>query len=242
MPGRKSPSCTRIRAATAPEVPRDRLRHSTRDPQGEADADRDDPRLDDRLPRLDRRQRRAADDPGGPRHRTRRPAVDRRGLHAHPGLPAARRRLARRPLRAPADVRHRPRAASRSPRSSARSRPPTRRWSAPRALQGIAGALLVPGSLAILAATFEGEARGRAVGLWTAWAGISTLIGPAGRRPAGRARLALDLLGQPAADRGHRSGWRCGRSTRARTPRRSTGSTGSGSCSRRSASPARCSR
>ena len=51
---------------------------------------------------------------------------------------------------------------------------------AARALQGIAGALLVPGSLAILAATFEGEARGRAVGLWTAWAGISTLIGPAG--------------------------------------------------------------
>jgi EmrB/QacA subfamily drug resistance transporter len=49
-----------------------------------------------------------------------------------------------------------------------------------RALQGIAGALLVPGSLAILAASFEGEARGRAVGLWTAWAGISTLIGPAG--------------------------------------------------------------
>jgi EmrB/QacA subfamily drug resistance transporter len=49
-----------------------------------------------------------------------------------------------------------------------------------RALQGMAGALLVPGSLAILAATFEGEARGRAVGLWTAWAGISTLIGPAG--------------------------------------------------------------
>jgi EmrB/QacA subfamily drug resistance transporter len=49
-----------------------------------------------------------------------------------------------------------------------------------RALQGIAGALLVPGSLAILAATFDGEARGRAVGLWTAWAGISTLVGPAG--------------------------------------------------------------
>lgn len=49
-----------------------------------------------------------------------------------------------------------------------------------RALQGVAGALLVPGSLAILAHTFEGEARGRAVGLWTAWAGVSTLIGPAG--------------------------------------------------------------
>jgi EmrB/QacA subfamily drug resistance transporter len=49
-----------------------------------------------------------------------------------------------------------------------------------RALQGAAGALLVPGSLAILAATFEGEARGKAVGLWTAWSGISTLLGPAG--------------------------------------------------------------
>jgi EmrB/QacA subfamily drug resistance transporter len=49
-----------------------------------------------------------------------------------------------------------------------------------RALQGVAGALLVPGSLAILAATFDGVARGRAVGIWTAWAGISTLVGPAG--------------------------------------------------------------
>ena len=51
---------------------------------------------------------------------------------------------------------------------------------AARALQGIAGALLVPGSLAILAATFEGAARGKAVGTWTAWTGIATLIGPAG--------------------------------------------------------------
>jgi EmrB/QacA subfamily drug resistance transporter len=59
---------------------------------------------------------------------------------------------------------------------------------AARALQGCAGALLVPGSLAILAATFEGEARGRAVGAWTAWAGISTLIGPA----AGGLLIELD--------------------------------------------------
>jgi EmrB/QacA subfamily drug resistance transporter len=49
-----------------------------------------------------------------------------------------------------------------------------------RALQGVAGALLVPGSLAIVAATFEGAARGRAVGIWTAWTGIATVIGPAG--------------------------------------------------------------
>lgn len=51
---------------------------------------------------------------------------------------------------------------------------------AARALQGIAGALLVPGSLAIVAATFEGPARGKAVGTWTAWTGIATVIGPAG--------------------------------------------------------------
>jgi EmrB/QacA subfamily drug resistance transporter len=49
-----------------------------------------------------------------------------------------------------------------------------------RALQGIAGALLVPGSLAIVASTFDGEARGKAVGTWTAWTGIATVIGPAG--------------------------------------------------------------
>jgi EmrB/QacA subfamily drug resistance transporter len=48
-----------------------------------------------------------------------------------------------------------------------------------RALQGMAGALLVPGSLAIVAATFAGEARGRAIGTWTAWTGIATVLGPA---------------------------------------------------------------
>jgi EmrB/QacA subfamily drug resistance transporter len=51
---------------------------------------------------------------------------------------------------------------------------------AARALQGVAGALLVPGSLAIVAATFEGEARGKAIGTWTAWTGIATVFGPAG--------------------------------------------------------------
>src|SRR3954468_14460177 len=49
-----------------------------------------------------------------------------------------------------------------------------------RALQGFTGALLVPGSLAIIAATFEGAERGKAVGTWTAWTGIATVIGPAG--------------------------------------------------------------
>ena len=49
-----------------------------------------------------------------------------------------------------------------------------------RALQGVAGALLVPGSLALVASTFEGAARGKAVGTWTAWTGIAVVIGPAG--------------------------------------------------------------
>lgn len=47
-----------------------------------------------------------------------------------------------------------------------------------RAFQGIAGALLVPSSLAIIIATFSGPAQGKAVGTWTAWTGISFLIGP----------------------------------------------------------------
>jgi EmrB/QacA subfamily drug resistance transporter len=51
---------------------------------------------------------------------------------------------------------------------------------ASRGLQGLAGALLVPGSLAIIASAFEGAERGRAVGTWTAWTGIATVIGPAG--------------------------------------------------------------
>ena len=38
----------------------------------------------------------------------------------------------------------------------------------------------MPGSLAIIAATFEGAERGKAVGTWTAWTGIATVIGPAG--------------------------------------------------------------
>jgi EmrB/QacA subfamily drug resistance transporter len=56
-----------------------------------------------------------------------------------------------------------------------------------RAAQGLTGALLVPGSLAILASTFEGVARGKAVGTWTAWSGIATVLGPAG----GGALIAL---------------------------------------------------
>jgi EmrB/QacA subfamily drug resistance transporter len=47
-----------------------------------------------------------------------------------------------------------------------------------RILQGAAGALLVPGSLAILTALFEGQARARAFGIWASATSATTLIGP----------------------------------------------------------------
>jgi EmrB/QacA subfamily drug resistance transporter len=47
-----------------------------------------------------------------------------------------------------------------------------------RLLQGAAGALLVPGSLAIITAAFDGAARARAFGLWAASTSALTLLGP----------------------------------------------------------------
>jgi EmrB/QacA subfamily drug resistance transporter len=47
-----------------------------------------------------------------------------------------------------------------------------------RALQGVGGALLTPGSLALIAALFDGEQRGRAIGIWSGLGGIAGAIGP----------------------------------------------------------------
>jgi EmrB/QacA subfamily drug resistance transporter len=47
-----------------------------------------------------------------------------------------------------------------------------------RLLQGAAGALLVPGSLAIITQSFEGPERGRAFGVWAAATAGLTLLGP----------------------------------------------------------------
>ncbi|HZS23429.1 MAG TPA: MFS transporter [Gaiellaceae bacterium] len=47
-----------------------------------------------------------------------------------------------------------------------------------RGLQGIAGALLTPASLAIITSTFAGAERGAAIGTWTAFTGVSTVAGP----------------------------------------------------------------
>ena len=49
---------------------------------------------------------------------------------------------------------------------------------AARALQGIGAALLVPGSLALLGANFPEAERGRAIGTWSAFSGITAAIGP----------------------------------------------------------------
>src|SRR5690606_11443916 len=38
-----------------------------------------------------------------------------------------------------------------------------------RALQGVAGALLVPSSLAMIMSTFRGAPQAKAIGTWTAW-------------------------------------------------------------------------
>ncbi|MFF3817362.1 MFS transporter [Streptomyces bluensis] len=47
-----------------------------------------------------------------------------------------------------------------------------------RALQGIGGALLTPGSLALIQASFHPDDRGRAVGLWSGFGGIGAAVGP----------------------------------------------------------------
>ena len=47
-----------------------------------------------------------------------------------------------------------------------------------RAVQGVGGALLVPGSLAIISASFEEGVRGKAIGTWSAATSLSTALGP----------------------------------------------------------------
>ncbi len=49
---------------------------------------------------------------------------------------------------------------------------------AARMLQGIAGALLVPSSLAVIVNTFPAAERGGAIGTWTAWGAIAGVLGP----------------------------------------------------------------
>jgi EmrB/QacA subfamily drug resistance transporter len=47
-----------------------------------------------------------------------------------------------------------------------------------RSIQGIGGALLVPGSLAIISAAFSAEQRGQAIGTWSGFTAITSALGP----------------------------------------------------------------
>jgi MFS family permease len=50
---------------------------------------------------------------------------------------------------------------------------------AARLAQGLAGAALVPGALTVLRAVYaDEEERGRAIGAWSGWAGLTTVVGP----------------------------------------------------------------
>ena len=47
-----------------------------------------------------------------------------------------------------------------------------------RSVQGIGGALLVPGSLALISSSFNEKERGKAIGTWSGFSAITTAIGP----------------------------------------------------------------
>jgi EmrB/QacA subfamily drug resistance transporter len=49
---------------------------------------------------------------------------------------------------------------------------------AARCVQGVGGALLTPGSLAMISAAYSGEARGRAIGLWSGFSALTSACGP----------------------------------------------------------------
>ncbi len=49
---------------------------------------------------------------------------------------------------------------------------------AARTVQGIGGALMIPGSLAIISASFSQEDRGKAIGTWSGFSGVTAAIGP----------------------------------------------------------------
>lgn len=49
---------------------------------------------------------------------------------------------------------------------------------AARAVQGVGGALLVPGSLALISASFPEKERGKAIGTWSGFSGITAAVGP----------------------------------------------------------------
>ena len=87
-------------------------------------------------------------------------------------------RRARRSLRPAAGLRAGIAAFRRSPRSPARWRRTSSVLIAARCVQGIGGALSTPGSLSLISAAYDGEARGRAIGLWSGFSALTSAAGP----------------------------------------------------------------
>ena len=91
---------------------------------------------------------------------------------------------------------------SRRPRPCAAWRRRSSCWSSSASLQGAAGALLVPGSLALITHAFDGPERGRAFGIWAASTSALTVARADRRRaPRRHARLAGRVPDQRPAPR-----------------------------------------
>ena len=129
-------------------------------------------------------------EPGG---RYRRHAVGGECLPADAGRPDPRRRRPRRPHRPAAGLPHRHRRRSRVASLACALAPTVETLIAARAIQGIGAALLVPQSLAIIAANFPKDIRGQAIGTWAAASAVTTALGP----PIGG--FLIDLLSWRAA-------------------------------------------
>ena len=91
-----------------------------------------------------------------------------------------------------------------------RAGPERRPLMAARMLQGVGGALLTPGSLAILQASFRPEDRARAIGAWSGLGGVTSAIGPfVGGWLVDAASWRLDLPDQPSAGARWSCTWPC---------------------------------
>ncbi len=169
-----------------------------------------------------------------PGREPRRPAMDGQRVPGHAGRADPARRLPRGPVRPPEGLR--PGVVWFAAASLLCGLAPTEGvLIAARALQGIGGALLTPGSLALIQASFHPDDRSRAVGLWSGFGGIGAAVGPflGGWLVAGPGWRWVFLLNSAAgaAVRAGRAAARTGVGGRAgprplRRPRRGTGRRG----------------
>ena len=125
--------------------------------------------------------------------------MDPQRLPADARLADPARRLARRPLRAAADLRRSASAWFTVASLLCAVAPSAELLIAARLLQGVGGALLTPGSLAMIEASFRPGDRARAIGAWSGLGGVADGARAAARRLPGRGGLlAGDLPDQPA--------------------------------------------